>query len=456
MQKKTNQQQNQENLVLKGNVRENVFFQQPNFSVNSEQNYSLPPDLEQADYENQINQAKQDFALTKYKIQQKELDIKSLEYQKKLLKQQQLQNQKMINYFNKLPSNLSKINSNFVKPAGIHQNTEQDLSLMEKKKQSVINEDLNRFNKMQNRADIFYGSDDEYYQKYFQQFQNHLDFSMHPVQNLYQFNRSNPSNTTTPDISNPDKLFFPQGTLADMPIKKNYDLTLYGNEFNALQKKVNMDNRKPQKHSIRSDIGIDYIHNWAVKQKAIKEFGTEAAENLHMSKADFYMNTDYARQHTVFDNYLQADSNLHDYLKDKISKQIGQDRLLTTKGIYIDANSDSSKRLAAVLENHTNFKEIIKNNKKALKNNLHINSSIQFTDDNFHNAIGNADILDMHINKNGELDLLIADTYDFNPNEFSDLVRTARIRQENGRIIPYFIIYHVIIPKNTTASFWRK
>lgn len=467
MHKKTNQHQNQDNFVLQGGIREDVYYKEPDSSSKSKQKYpqfsDIPfyePSVKQynvtTDYKEQINQAKQDYALTKYKIQQKENEIKSLENQKTLLKQQQLQNQKMINSLNKQPSNLTKINSNFVKPAVSHQSIEQDLSLMKKKKQSAINEDLNRFDKMQNRADVLYGSDDEYYQKYFQQFQNRMDFALHPVQKLYEYNPSNPSASSIPAISDPNKLFFPQGTLADMPLQKKYNLTLYGNEINALKKKVNMDEKrrrqKPQKHDIRNDIAIDYIHKKSLRKIASDSYGPETAENLHMSKAKFYMNTDYAKQHTVFDNYLQVDSDLHDYLKKKITEQIGEDKLLTTKGIYIEADSDSSKRLAQVLEENNKFKEIVDNNKKRLKNNIHINSSLTFTDRNFHYAIGSADILDMHINRNGELDLLIADTYDFNEGELSDLVRTARKRQEKGKIIPYFIIYHVIIPKNSTIS----
>ncbi|MGM9993980.1 MAG: hypothetical protein ACI37R_04545 [Candidatus Avigastranaerophilus sp.] len=471
MHKKTNQHQNQKNFVLQGGIREDIYYKEPDSSSKSKQQYpqfsDIPfyePSVEQynvtTDYKEQINQAKQDYALTKYKIQQKENEIKSLENQKTLLKQQQLQNQKMINSLNKQPSNLTKINSNFVKPAISHQPIEQDLSLMKRKKQSVINEDLNRFEKMQNRADVLYGSDDEYYQKYFQQFQNRMVFEPYPGQNPYEFSSYNPSVSKIPAISDPDKLFFLQGTLADMPLQKKYDLTLYGNEINALKKKANLDEKrrtqKPQRHSILNDIGIDYIHNEAIKKEAIKKYGPEAAENLHMSKAEFYMNTDYARQHTIFDNYLQVDSNLQDYLKGKISEQVGEDNLLTTQGIYIEADSNSSKRLAQALVDHLDFLKIVINNKKALNNNLHINSSIHFKDKNFGYALGNADILDMHINKNGELDLLIADTYDFNEGEASDLVRTARIRQERGQIIPYFIIYHVIIPKNIRTSLGDK
>jgi len=58
----------------------------------------------------------------------------------------------------------------------------------------------------------------------------------------------------------------------------------------------------------------------------------------------------------------------------------------------------------------------------------------------------------MHINKNGDLDLLITDIYDFNPNSQNDLIQVGRDRQEKGEIIPYFYIYHVIIPKNAKMN----
>ncbi|MBE7705075.1 MAG: hypothetical protein E7Z90_04595 [Cyanobacteria bacterium SIG29] len=82
------------------------------------------------------------------------------------------------------------------------------------------------------------------------------------------------------------------------------------------------------------------------------------------------------------------------------------------------------------------------------KNNFNINDTVNLTGRNWHNAIGYADIRDMHINKNGDIELYIADVYDFNPNSKSDLIQVGRERQEKGEITPYFIMYHVIIPKN--------
>ncbi len=78
-----------------------------------------------------------------------------------------------------------------------------------------------------------------------------------------------------------------------------------------------------------------------------------------------------------------------------------------------------------------------------------VNTTVQFKDGKFHYVLGKADIRDMHINKKGDMDFLVTDVYDFNKNDPSDLVQVARNRQDKGEIKPYFIIYHVIIPKNS-------
>ena len=91
---------------------------------------------------------------------------------------------------------------------------------------------------------------------------------------------------------------------------------------------------------------------------------------------------------------------------------------------------------------------LLTNSIKKMKNNISVEGSLRFKDKNFYNAIGHADIKNMHINRNGDIDLLITDVYDFNPNSKSDLVQVGRERQERGEITPYFMIYHVIIPKN--------
>ncbi len=63
----------------------------------------------------------------------------------------------------------------------------------------------------------------------------------------------------------------------------------------------------------------------------------------------------------------------------------------------------------------------------------------------------------MHINKNGEIDLLVTDVYDFNDDKNAgELIKVGRNRQEKGEIIPYFYIYHVIIPKSAKLGESKK
>lgn len=198
--------------------------------------------------------------------------------------------------------------------------------------------------------------------------------------------------------------------------------------------------------SIHYRTAVDNIDNPVAKMLAENETGEEAAENLHMSKTDSYMNTDYAKKHKIYNNYKEVPEELREYFREKISSQIGEDKLETTKGILIDKDSESSKNLAKALISHEKFLKILQDYGKALRSNYSVDDSISFEDENWHNAIGNADIKNMHINKDGDIELYVTDTYDFNDGEMGS-VAVGRDRQEKGEITPYFDIYHVIIPK---------
>lgn len=197
----------------------------------------------------------------------------------------------------------------------------------------------------------------------------------------------------------------------------------------------------------RYRIAVDNIDNPVAKMLAGNETGKEAAENLHMSKTDSYMDTDYAKKHKIYNNYKETPEELREYFREKISSQIGEDKLETTRGILIDKDSESSKNLAKALISHEKFLKILQDYGKAMKNNYSVDDSISFEDKNWHNAIGNADIKNMHINKDGDIELYVTDTYDFNDGEMG-AVAVGRDRQEKGEITPYFDIYHVIIPKD--------
>ena len=206
------------------------------------------------------------------------------------------------------------------------------------------------------------------------------------------------------------------------------------------------------------ETAIENINNHRyLKERLVNEFGVEAVENLHMSKTECYLNTDYVKEYVIFNNYKEVNSDLQDYFKDKITEQlelhkvsseVREEILNSTKGIYIDAESDSSKRLSETLIKEPKFVELLTSSIREMKNGASVESSLQFTDENFYNALGKADIKSMHINKQGNIDLLITDVYDFNPNSKNKMVKVGRKLQEEGKITPYFIMYHVIIPRD--------
>lgn len=56
-------------------------------------------------------------------------------------------------------------------------------------------------------------------------------------------------------------------------------------------------------------------------------------------------------------------------------------------------------------------------------------------------SINNADILDLHINKQGNVDLLVVDTYDFKKNDSNDLIKLVREHQGIGDLVLYYGCY---------------
>ena len=202
--------------------------------------------------------------------------------------------------------------------------------------------------------------------------------------------------------------------------------------------------------------GIENANIPIIRSVIINQYGLETAENLNMARSDSYLNTDYAKEHTVFNNYKELNSELREYFKDKITNQLeisklpieAQEKILNeTKGIFIESTSKTSEDLAHVLTKEPDFIKIINKSKDDLKNNKTVNSSIKFQDKNFHNAIGKADLLDIHKDNMGNIRVLVTDVYNFDKDSKTPLLRAGRTLQDEGKLKPYFIIYDVIIKK---------
>lgn len=202
-----------------------------------------------------------------------------------------------------------------------------------------------------------------------------------------------------------------------------------------------------------SELTKSVIKNNGITLKLSGLFGLEeAAQNLEMAKNFNYLDTPYARNHKIYKNVNQVEDFLRDFVSAKIVSQLGSDMLYEIGGIYFAPNSSASKKLASNL----NLLYKIQQHAFELNNDKVINDSLNFKDVNFHNAVGKADILFMRKNIYNEVELFIIDIYDFNKNSSNPLVKAGNLLQSEGYLIPYFVIYSVIIPSDVSDIYLNK
>ena len=124
-------------------------------------------------------------------------------------------------------------------------------------------------------------------------------------------------------------------------------------------------------------------------------------------------------------------------------------------GILFNTNSSISKEI----ENDKNFLARIQNYAKNNKNNLLFRRNSKnstfggFKNPDLHYALGNVDVINIHLDDMDNLWMLIVDTYDFNKGEKYPLVRIGRNLQEKGWIENYYSIIPVKIPPEKWKTF---
>ena len=100
-----------------------------------------------------------------------------------------------------------------------------------------------------------------------------------------------------------------------------------------------------------------------------------------------------------------------------------------------------SKRIA----NNSDFARVIKSNFNRMFRGEHINTSLNFVSNpNLYFAFGNVDILDLHINKEGDIEAYVLDTYDFNKGGINPLVNIGRKLQDNYALYGYYTLTKII------------
>ena len=251
---------------------------------------------------------------------------------------------------------------------------------------------------------------------------------------------------TNRNISNTN---FPKSLTKIEPYKGKSNRPLNSNEYLSV---INDDKHKKE---LMSSNLANLIKNWEffADEYGKRNYGKEAVENFEMARVEHYLSTTYAKQHKVYSNVNYVEDFLQDAVKKKIISQLGKNYLYDIGGIYIDEKSETSKKIALLPE----ILNLVSKNAHMLNHNKVISDSVQFTNKNFHNAIGKADILYMRKNIYGDVELYIIDTYEFNPENKEQnagvFVMAGRQLQQEGYLKPYFIIYSVTIPADIVKMY---
>lgn len=144
--------------------------------------------------------------------------------------------------------------------------------------------------------------------------------------------------------------------------------------------------------------------------------------------------------------------NLERFIRRKLKEQINTTE---SRGILFNTNSSLSKEI----ENDENFLSRIQNYAKNNKNNLLFRRNSKnstfggFKNSDLHYALGNVDVINIHLDDMNNLWMLIVDTYDFNKGETNILVKTGRELQDAGLIENYYSIIPVKIPPEKWKTF---
>lgn len=396
-----------------------------------------------------------------YEMMKKDYAKNRSRYLNKISKQHHLSNSQLYNSLNNKKSDMFKFTSNSEFPKIKFASNGQEELLIKKKQKTLIEEEIANNAKIERRANLFYDpNEDEEAKKYFEDKKAKKKKKEDEYLDILTDTNDKPSMFDKPvlniDVSSKMKelsqskyiriaLRIFDFTFSDKKyLKDSYEYAIKNPEETIKSLSTLFEDSK-KNHAIDNLVAVNFIQNDGIRNYAVGEKGKEAAENLYMAKKEYYMNTSYAKEHLLFSNCYELESELKEYFMKKISDQIGSDKLNETRGIYISADSDSSKKLAE----NTDLLSIVSKNLTSIKKGSFVNDSVAFTDENFYHALHNADILNMHINKQGNVDLLITDVYDFNDEKkSSDLIKLAREHQLRGDLIPYFIVYRVVIPKS--------
>lgn len=213
------------------------------------------------------------------------------------------------------------------------------------------------------------------------------------------------------------------------------------NKFYPNNSSPNMNNSSVKKYFDAK--GKKSLLDGSIKVASASSSVKDAAALWRASSSDFKVSGDYISKNG---NLVYSVSELPSQELQKIvsEKLMGQLGVSDAPGIIFQPDSSLSQAISNSPEMKSYFKQ---NFDKLLRKQVIQKGSTNFiSTSNLHNALGHADILYSYIDANGDFHSVVMDTYDFNPNDPSKVVRMARTAQEAGIIRNYFTLCLITIP----------
>ena len=180
------------------------------------------------------------------------------------------------------------------------------------------------------------------------------------------------------------------------------------------------------------DVGISFVGGLVSKQDDAVNFWNIASKGLTQKSNEEYIK----RNGKIYNNIKDIANDFPQYtkqIKEKVKAQFNQNDV---PGIVFHENSSVAQAISKSRE----LSDFISKNANALKSGKNVTGSLGFTsDNNLHNAFGKVDILSAKL-KGKDIDVILLDTYDFNPNEKNSLVEMGYSAQKAGLLNPYYTI----------------
>lgn len=328
------------------------------------------------------------------------------------------------------------------------------------KYKSFLDDEEAKNRKMKERADVLYGNDKQYYEKY-----PNDKYELY-AQKAKVNNDSDFKNKQVNDISNPYNSIFKNGMLGDSFEVKNLnnlqlmngtqshkllsaDLNFF-KAFASVVKKIYNSNK--DKEIVFSDYAQYLLKNltkeefrfllglymkagpWASRVIGVF-FGKEVRLILDISKPNVDLKKAAPESKAVYNHPDELSEEYKSAVLNKVKTQLGK---TDVRGVLLPINSSASQSI----KNSSEALTLVKKIKPLLKENPSkmYSTSLNFVSTvNLNYSFRKADIINIRY-EDGKLKGTLLDTTDYNAGDKMKLVQAARELQLEGKIVPVFVL----------------